>query len=448
MRKSAFYLLVLLSLVLGACTPAATTQAPAPTQAPANTQAPAATTAPEAVTLRIYLLDYTADTIAWLNSEINPAFEAAHPGVTVEITEGSWSGWDTTFSGFFAAGDGPDIINLGSEMNTLYGQSLADMEPYLGEAAWPDVANFGPAIENAKYDGKLRGLPIFTAPRYVFCRTDLAQGTLPPQNFADWVSFAQENTIIDPATNSLTQQALVPVDAGSMADWQWWLLVFYSLGGELYKADGAPNFDSPEALAATQFLLDMRQATYGSALDAVGSLPTGQGSVIDVNDETGANNGAVCLAHSGWAAPAFDRPVWENTSIEPFYGDPANFPNSRPVVLAFNDWLAVPEYSPNRELAAEWLKLAFSREANNKWNETMGLIPARNDAQFGYVVESEQLKREAELAAEYGVGFAGIEESAILSTIMQDALGKLITEELTPVDVVATIQSQYSEALD
>jgi ABC-type glycerol-3-phosphate transport system substrate-binding protein len=443
MRKPLLNLTILICLLAAACTPAATA-----TQAPANTQAPAPTTAPQAITLRIYLLDYTADTIAWLNSEINPAFEAAHPGVKVEITEGSWSGWDTTFSGFFAAGAGPDIINLGSEMNTLYGESLADMEPYLGAAAWPDINNFGPALENAKYQGKLRGLPIFTAPRYVFCRTDLAQGALPPRSFADWTTFAGANTIIDPATNSLTQQALVPVDAGSMADWQWWLLVYYSLGGELYKADGRPNFDSPEALATTQFLLDMRQATYGSALNAVGSLPTGQGSVIDVNDETGANNGAVCLAHSGWAAPAFDRPVWENVSIEPFYGDPANFPNSRPVVLAFNDWLAVPAYSPNKELAAEWLKLAFSREANHRWNETMSLIPARNDAQFGYVTDSPQLKREAELAAQYGVGFAGIEESAILSTIMQDALGKLVTEELTPAEVVARIQSEYAEALD
>jgi multiple sugar transport system substrate-binding protein len=155
-----------------------------------------------------------------------------------------------------------------------------------------------------------------------------------------------------------------------MADWQWWLLVYNSLGGQLYKADGTPNFDSPEALATTQFMLDMRQATYGPAADAVGGLPTGQGSVIDVNDETSANNGAVCLAHSGWAAPAFDRPVWENISIEPFYGDPANFPNSKPVVLAFNDWLAVADYSPNKELAAEWLKMAFTKEANNKWNET------------------------------------------------------------------------------
>jgi multiple sugar transport system substrate-binding protein len=224
-------------------------------------------------------------------------------------------------------------------------------------------------------------------------------------------------------------------------------LVYYSLGGTLYKEDGTPNFDSPEALAATQFLLDLRQATYGPASDAVGSLPTGQGSVIDVDDATGKDNGAVCLAHSGWAAPAFDRPVWEKVSIDPFFGDPENFPNSTPVVLAFNDWLAVPEYSPNKELAADWLKMAFTKEANHKWNETMSLIPARNDAQYGYVTDSPQLKAEAELAAKYGVGFAGIEEAAKLQTIMQDALGKLVTEELTPEEANAKIQEEYSAAL-
>ena len=446
---------LLAGMILSACT--SDSPAPGSVDEPEEPEAPEApesepvSESDEPVTLKIYLLDYTADTIDWLKEEINPAFTEAHPNVTVEITEGSWSGWDTTFSGFFAAGEGPDIINLGSEMNTLYGESLADMDPYLGVEAWPDVENFGPAIENAKFEGKLRGLPIFTAPRYVFCRTDIMEeegwtsGT--PQNFSEWVTFAGQVSKIDQDTNSLVQQALVPVDAGSMADWQWWLLVYYSLGGELYKADGSPNFDSAEALATTQFLLDMRQATYGPSTDAVGSLPTGQGSVIDVNEE-GENNGAVCLAHSGWAAPPFDRPIWSDISIDPFYGDPDNFPNSRPVVLAFNDWLAVADYSPNKELAAEWLKLAFSKEANNKWNETMGLIPARDDSQYGFVTESPQLAREAELASQYGVGFAGILESAKLSTIMQDALGKLITEELTPEEVVEKIQTEYSEALN
>ncbi len=461
MRNKLIVLFVLFSLILSACGTAQPAQpaqpeapaepAPVATEAPAAPEAPAEAPAATDTTLKVYLLDYTPATIEWLKAEINPAFEAANPGVKVEITEGTWSGWDTTFSGFFAAQEGPDIINLGSEMNTLYGNSLADMEEFLGEAAWPDIKNFGPALENAKYEGKLRGLPIFTAPRYVFCRTDLMEKagwtTGTPKTFAEWKDFAAKLSTIDPATNSLTQQALVPVDAGSMADWQWWLLVYYSVGGQLYKADGTPNFDSPEALATTQFVFDLRQAIYGPAANAVGALPVGQGSVIDVNDETQADNGAVCLAHSGWAAPAFDRPIWENVSIDPFFGDPENFAGSKPVVLAFNDWLAVADYSPNKELAAEWLKLAFSKEANHKWNETMSLIPARTDAMYGYVTESTQLKREAELAAEYGVGFAGIEEAAKLSTIMQDALGKLITEELTPEDVVEKIQTEYSAAL-
>jgi ABC-type glycerol-3-phosphate transport system substrate-binding protein len=458
MRTKIFGMIMIASMLLTACGGAVTTAAPATTApqpvAPA-TAVPAtavpATQAPTPATLKIYLLDYTDDTIAWLNSTINPAFEAANPGVKVEITKGSWTGWDTTFAGFFTAGAGPDIINLGSEMNTLYGKSLADMDQYLGASAWPDISNFGPALENAKFEGKLRGLPIFTAPRYVFCRTDLmtASGwtTGTPKNFADWISFAKKATKIDPATNSLTQQALVPVDAGSMADWQWWLLVFYSLGGQLYKADGTPNFDSPEAAATTKFMLDMRQATYGPAAKAVAALPAGQGSVIDVNDKTLKDNGAVCLAHSGWAAPAFTRPIWSKISLDPFYGDPTNFPNSKPVVLAFNDWLAVPEYSQNKKLAADWLKMAFTKDANNKWNETMGLIPARTDAQFGFVANSPQLKAEADLATKYGVGFAGILESAKLSTIMQDALGKLITEELTPEEVNAKIQKDYLAAL-
>ena len=67
------------------------------------------------------------------------------------------------------------------------------------------------------------------------------------------------------------------------------------------------------------------------------------------------------------------------------------------MVLAFNDWLAVADYSKNKELAAEWLKVAFSKEANNKWNETMGLIPSRNDSQYGYVTNLLSYRRKLSL---------------------------------------------------
>ncbi len=78
----------------------------------------------------------------------------------------------------------------------------------------------------------------------------------------------------------------------------------------------------------------------------------------------------------------------------------------------------------------------------------MSLIPARTDSQYGFVTDSPQLKREAELATQYGVGYAGIKESAQLQTIMQDALGKLITEEMTPEEVNAQMQQAYSDVLN
>ncbi|MRS03611.1 extracellular solute-binding protein [bacterium] len=455
MSKKLFGITLLLVLFISSCKPSAPVEVSV-TEIVATeeiaTEAPIVETPIDAsVTLTIFILDYTGETIEWLEKTINPAFENEHPGVAVEIVKGSWSDWQGQYDEFFLANAGPDIINLGPVMDVQYIATLADLEPFLGESVWPEIKNFGPALDSTRYEGKIRGLPIFTAPRYVFCRKDLMEAagwmTGTPKNFAEWIDFARKASQINTSTNSLTQQALVPVDADSMADWQWWLLVFNSLGGKLYKEDGTPNFNSPEALAASQFLLDMRLATYGLPADAVASLSAGQGSVIDINDETGEDNGAVCLAHSGWAAPALDRAIWENVSIDAFSGDPANFPNSKPVVLAFNDWLAVPEYSQNKELAAEWLKMAFSKDANNKWNETIGMIPARKDSQFGYIAESVQLKREAELANQFGVGFAFIKEPARLAEIMQVYLEKLVFGELSPTQANDAIQTEYLTVL-
>ncbi len=445
--------LVTLFALVACATPAApaTTQAPADaTQAPAAaTQAPAAATeAPPAeapITLTVYVVDYQADaTDTWLENEVVPAFKQMHPNVDVQFVWGSWSTFGETVAGYFAAGDGPDIINLGSEFNGLYGDQLAPLNDKLGPDAWPEISNFIPGtLENASWDGQLRGLPIFSAPRYVFCRTDLMQAagyTAQPTDFASWVKFAKDATIIDPATNSLTQQGFVPVDAGTMADFQWYLNTLWSLGGQLYKADGVtPNFDSPEADAAIQFNYDLKRAVYPD--DNVGALPAGTGSVIE------EGNGGVCLWHSGWAAPALDSAVWSNIDIQPFTGDPANFPNSKPIVLSFVDWWAVPAYGKNIDMTAEFMKFVFNKDNNHMYNQTMNLIPARTDAQTGYVTDDPVLKREADLASQYSYGYAGILEPTQLQNILQTQLGAYLTDQQDKATTLQNIQDQYTQVL-
>jgi multiple sugar transport system substrate-binding protein len=431
------------ALILAACAPAATPAAAPPqaTQPPAAEEPPAAA---EPVALKVYVVDYTADvTDTWLEDEVVPAFQEMYPNVTVEFIWGSWSTFGETVAGYFAAGEGADIINLGSEFNGLYGSQLAPLNDKLGAAAWPEISNFIPGtLENASWDGELRGLPIFSAPRYVFCRTDLmpAGVTEQPTDFAGWVEFAEAATVIDPATNSLTQQGFVPVDAGTMADFQWYLNTIWSLGGSIYKEDGVtPNFDSGEADAAIQFNYDMKRAVYPD--DTVGALPAGTGSVIE------EGNGAVCLWHSGWAAPAPDSAVWSKIDIQPFTGDPTNFPASQPIVLSFVDWWAVPAYSPNVDMAAEFLKFVFNQENNHSYNETMNLIPARADAHTGYVVDNPVLQREAELASDYSYGFAGILEPTQLQSILQTQLGLYLTDQQDKAATLSSIQDQYTQVL-
>ena len=437
-------LMVVFSLLVTACggaTPAASDSDT--TSGGEDTAAEPASDEP--VTLQVYVVDFVADaTDTWLENEVVPAFQELHPNVSVEFIWGSWSSFGETVAGYFAASAGPDIINLGSEFNGLYGDQLAPLNDKLGPDAWPEISNFIPGtLENATWDGELRGLPIFSAPRYVFCRTDLmaeAGYDTQPTDFAGWVKFAKDLTVIDPETNSLTQQGFVPVDAGTMADFQWFLNTLWSIGGDLYKEDGVtPNFDSPEATAALQFNYDLKRAVYTD--ETVGALPAGQGSVIDTG------NGGVCLWHSGWAAPALDSTVWDTMDIQPFTGDPTNFPDSKPIVVSFVDWWAVPAYSPNIDMAAEFLKFVFSQENNYAYNQTMNLIPARADAHTGYVVENPVLAREAELASEYSYGYAGILEPTQLQEILQAELGAFLTDQQDLATTQDNIQTRYTQAL-
>jgi ABC-type glycerol-3-phosphate transport system substrate-binding protein len=413
------------------------TQPPAPTAVP-PTQPP--TAAP--VALKVYVVDYTKDsTDTWLQNEVVPAFQKLYPNVTVEFIWGTWSTFGETVAGYFAAGNGPDIINLGSEFNGLYGDQLAPMNQYLDATAWPEIKQFIPGtLENASWKGELRGLPIFAAPRFVFCRTDLMKAagvTAQPTDFAGWVQFAKKLTVIDPATNSLTQQGFVPVDAATMADFQWYLNTIWSIGGTLYKANGVtPNFDSPEAAAALKFNYDLKRAVYPN--DNVGTLPPAQGSVID------DGGGAVCLWHSGWAAPAADSTIWSSIDIQPFTGDPTNFPNSKPIALSFVDWWAVPAYSKNVEMAANFLKFVFNKANNEKYNQTMGLIPSRVDAQANL---AGVVKQEAAIASKYGYGYAGILEPTKLQEILQKELGACLTDQQDQATTLKNIQTQYTQVL-
>lgn len=445
MRTKLLFLTLIASIFFAACGTAATpTQAPvatdvaatdAPDAAPTDGADAAPTTVPsgDAVTLKVMVVDYVADkTDKWLEGEVVPAFQKEHPNVTVEIIYVTWGTLDETIQGYFAAGEGADILNLGSEYVAGYGDKLADLTPYLGADAWPDLKEFVPGtLDTVMWDGAIRGLPWLTAPRAYMCRTDLGQSSA---TFEEAIANAGKATIVE--GGAVKQAGLVTT--GRLDDWQEYLALIQALGGQLYNDDGTPTFDTPEAKAALQFMYDRRRAVYAD--ETVADLPEATGSRL-------ADGTAACVWGNLWGAPVTSDPLWANIELSASPVDSANFPNSKPVVQVFNDWLAVPAYSKNVELAAEFLKLLGSAENLNRYNSDFGSFPPRADAWTGYVAEDAVMQKMGALMSEYGVGFADVRETAKFREILQKEMPAFFTD-LQDIDMtLANIQEQYTQVL-
>lgn len=414
----------------------APTEAPAPTEAaPVEEEAPAEeeTSSEDAVTLRVMLVDYVEDkTDVWLEEEVVPAFQEMHPNVDVEFIYVNWGTLDETVQGYFAAGEGADIINLGSEYVAIYGDQLAPLNEYLGEEAWPDIAQFAPGtLDTVMWEGEMRGLPWLTAPRAYMCRNDVVEN---PTTFDEAIAAAAEGTVME--GGALQQAGLVTT--GRLDDWQEYVALIWSLGGELYAEDGTPQFDTPEAERALEFMYERRRGVYED--ETIADLPEATGSRL-------VDGTAACIWANMWGAPPADDPIWEDISLSATPTDPA-FPDSRPVVQVFNDWLAVPAYSQNVEMAAEFLRFLGSAENLHAYNEDFGSFPPRTDAWDGYVTETTLMQELSSLMQEYGVGFADIREGPRLAEILQQEMPAYFTDLQDLETTLSNIQEQYTQVLE
>ena len=391
---------------------------------------PAASSGP--VTIKMMIVDSVKDkTDKWLADEVIPAFKKLHANVSVEPIYVTWGTLDETVQGYFAAGNGADILNLGSEYIAEYGDRLAPLNKYLGEAAWPDIKQYlKSTLDTVTWKGELRGLPWLTAPRAYMCRTDKAKTT---NTFAEAVVAAKSATKIE--AGAVKQAGIVTT--GRLDDWQEFIQFIWSLGSQLYKADGTPTFDSPEAKAALKFMYDRRRAVYPD--ETVADLPESKASRL-------ADDTAACVWGNLWGAPATSDALWSKIDLAPSPTDAA-FPNSKPVVQVFNDWLAVPNYSKNIEMAAEFLKFLGNAENQNRYNKDFGSFPPRKDAWTGYVASDAIMLKMGELMDKYGVGFADIRSSAKLREILQKEMPAYFTDQQDLDTTLKNIQTQYTQVL-
>jgi len=384
-------------------------------------------------TLEVYITGLNEETVTWFNDELFPAFEAEHEGVNVEMLTGTWGDFDVTVAGWITTGEGPDIVYLGSEYAATYGDLLTDMDPYLAD--WEDLEHFLPAaLETATYDGHLRGLPLLMSPRPIFYRTDLAAdpASVPPLTFADALAFVQANSAVE--DGAMTKMGFMDIGAG-LFDAQEFIAYIWSAGGELYNEDGTSAFDSEATAEALQFMYDRRRAVMPT--EETAGLPPIEGFPV-------ASGNIASGIFPMWNMPPVDDPIWENITPAPY---PAG-ENGEPLIQIFIDWLSVPSYVENPELAAELLKFLGSQENAIALSEVAGFTPVRTDAWDNIRANSPVWDQLLGLAEEYGRAFSDIRASAELRPLIFEQVGLYLSDQQSLEDTQQALKEEYDAILE
>jgi len=384
--------------------------------------------------LEIYITGLTEDTMNWFKETAFPAFNELYPDVQLEILTGGWGDFDSTVAGWITTGDGPDIVYLGSEYAATYGDLLADLTPYLAD--WEELDQFLPAaLDTVTWDGSLRGLPLLMSPRPIFYRADLsAEGAdfAAPLTFEDSLAFvAANNEVVDGA---LTKMAFMDIGAG-LFDAQEFIAYIWSAGGELYNEDGSSAFDSEATAEALQYMYDRRRSILPT--DDTAGLPP-------INGYPVASGVVVSGIFPMWNMPPASDPVWESIVAAPY---PAGV-NGEPVVQVFIDWLSVPGYVENPELAVEFLKFIGSKDNAIALTTVAGFTPTRVDAWEELRAGSPVWDTLIGLSEDYGRAFSDIRASAELRPLIVEQVTLFLTDQQSLEDTQANLTDEYNLILE
>jgi N,N'-diacetylchitobiose transport system substrate-binding protein len=136
--------------------------------------------------------DATADNWKPITAAANAAFQAKHPGVTVNVQYQTWGAHLQKFDATLAGGNVPDVIEMGN----------TEMTKYMAAGAFQDLSGDKGSFDNSstwlqglaasgRYGGKVYGVPYYAGSRVVTYRTDLFRkaGLKVPGSLAQFQSY-------------------------------------------------------------------------------------------------------------------------------------------------------------------------------------------------------------------------------------------------------------------
>ena len=304
------------------------------------------------------------------------AFNDTHPNITVKATAQPWGTTWNQLEPLVASGRAPDVAVVNEDQITRFiaRGALTEITPEMMKTSGLDKARFfGPLFATADYKGKSYGVPVSSVAYVMFYNKDLLRKNgiaAPPKTRAELLAAAKACTTDKsgrkPGTAGFDGKNLETWGISLYNNWVGARLAYSAIlqnGGSLTDKDNNAAFNSPEAVEAVQFLVDL------ALKDNVARTNSTEEAEL-----AAFSQGKVCMFPSGqWYLDRFEKNPSYAITFVPRIGtkQDATWGGSSHLTLP----LQKADYDPNKRLAAlEFINWMTLPAQNLKWTET-GSLP-------------------------------------------------------------------------
>jgi multiple sugar transport system substrate-binding protein len=322
------------------------------------------------VQLRFVVMDYDEkmrpDTQALVDE-----FNASQNEIEVKLDVYNWADGHDTLVTQISGGQAPDLANGNAQWVGEW-SGINEVAPLNDLLPKEFLANFVPAgLEAFTIDGKLMAMPYFLDPRALYYRKDLFEkaGLKAPETWDDVIAAAQK-------LNTPEMNAFGLAFSRKSDDMDYWWYAWLGANGadgntKLWDENGKSRFNTPEGIAATQFLVDLAQK-----YKAVN--PDFTTASRDADLQTLFYNSKLAMLETGSWYPTLlknNAPDLQ-VGIAPI---PVAKAGMKPVTAFWPDAIMMFKQSKHPKEAAKFLEWMYGKENRLLFAKQRGVIPERID---------------------------------------------------------------------
>jgi multiple sugar transport system substrate-binding protein len=306
------------------------------------------------------------------------AFEAANPGVDVEIVSVPWGQAFETVATMIAGGDIPDVIEMPDTWQALYADQLMPLDERV--AGWEHGATLTQkTLDMGKLaNGKITMIPYGFYLRAMFYNKKLlaeAGVAAPPKTMDEFMAASEAVSKLDGKYGYCLR--------GGPGGTNGWIMMAAVMNGtnEFFTEDGQSRLNEPGSVAGLQFLMDLYQKGYAPKdsvnwgfNEIVAGFYSGTCAFLDQDPDA-----LIAIA---------ERMPAEDFAVIPMPVGPAGkaFPT-----IGFAGW-SVFNSTENPDAAWNLVAHLSSPESNSIWAQRVGVIPIHQGADQDPFFKTEQFK--------------------------------------------------------